>query len=410
MTNRFLFFAAATLLAALNTAQAAPIGPAHSVVPLFTGQDLSGWHPWLVDTKREDPRRVFTVTNDLIRISGEGLGYLSTEQEFENFRLVLEFKWGATNWPWGGRVGKARDSGIFLHSTGPEGNSHDGQGAFKAAIECNLFQGATGDLLLIRGNAADGSLIAPRLTAEIGPERDAENWPYWRKGGRRETIQGWGRLNWSNKDSHWKDQFDYRGAREVEKPPGDWNQVECICDGGHVIVKLNGTIVNEAFDVFPARGKILLQCEGSEIFFRRLELYPLTPTRLAGVDSGTAGRRMTLTDGVLFVPDGFQANDSGIDLLIHLHGAAGTVERNHQLARYPGVLVTTTLPGLSGVYSKRFSDTNVFARILAETGAHLKESGAAPKPRVGRVTVQFVQRRLWRCARTAQRPGGVRAD
>jgi hypothetical protein len=42
-------------------------------------------------------------------------------------------------------------------------------------------------------------------------------------------------------------------------------------------VELNGVLVNEAFDVFPNAGRILLQCEGSEIFFRRLELRPVPP-------------------------------------------------------------------------------------------------------------------------------------
>jgi hypothetical protein len=31
-------------------------------------------------------------------------------------------------------------------------------------------------------------------------------------------------------------------------------------------------LVNEAFDVQPRSGRILLQCEGSEIFFRKLDL------------------------------------------------------------------------------------------------------------------------------------------
>ena len=34
-------------------------------------------------------------------------------------------------------------------------------------------------------------------------------------------------------------------------------------------------VVNEIYDVFPSAGKILLQCEGSEIYFRRVELLPL---------------------------------------------------------------------------------------------------------------------------------------
>ena len=37
---------------------------------LFNGRNLDGWHTWLVDTQRTDPRRVFTVTNGCLRISG----------------------------------------------------------------------------------------------------------------------------------------------------------------------------------------------------------------------------------------------------------------------------------------------------------------------------------------------------
>src|SRR6185312_13132474 len=74
---------------------AAPAGQTtNSVVALFNGSDLDGFYHWLVDTKREDPRGVFTVTNGMIRVSGEGLGYLATEREFRDYRLVAEFKWG----------------------------------------------------------------------------------------------------------------------------------------------------------------------------------------------------------------------------------------------------------------------------------------------------------------------------
>ena len=49
-----------------------PLSPTNSVIKLFNGKDLFRFHTWLVDTKREDPRHVFTVTNGMIRISGEG--------------------------------------------------------------------------------------------------------------------------------------------------------------------------------------------------------------------------------------------------------------------------------------------------------------------------------------------------
>jgi hypothetical protein len=41
-------------------------------------------------------------------------------------------------------------------------------------------------------------------------------------------------------------------------------------------VVLNGTVVNEAVKVTPASGRISLQSHGSEIFFRKVELQPIT--------------------------------------------------------------------------------------------------------------------------------------
>lgn len=246
---------------------------------LFNGRDLDGWTPWLVDTRHEDPRRVFTVTNGLIRISGDGLGYLATREEFQDFRLTVEWRWGTRNTRWGDRLGKARDSGIFLHAIGPHGNSFDGKGAFMAAIECNLFQGATGDFLLIRGTDLDGQPLAPRLTAEVAPERDADGWFTWQAGGHLQSIQTWGRLNWCGKSPQWTDTLDFRGPQDVEMPPGQWNRLEITAQAGTLGIQLNGTQVNAASAVWPNRGRILLQCEGSEIFFRRVLLTPLPPGR-----------------------------------------------------------------------------------------------------------------------------------
>lgn len=241
-------------------------------ISLFNGTNLAGFHTWLVDAKRDDPRRVFSVTNGQIRISGEGLGYLATDREYRNYRLVAEFKWGKINWPWGDRVGAARDSGIFLNATGPDGNSFDGRGAFQSAIECNIMQGAVGDFLLIRGTNFDGSPISPRITAEVAPERDTDNWFFWQAGGKSQTIKTWGRLNWFGKDRHWRDVTGFRGPRDVESPEDEWTRVECVCTNATITIRVNGKMVNRAVDVSPDHGRILLQCEGSEIFFRKLEL------------------------------------------------------------------------------------------------------------------------------------------
>lgn len=248
--------------------------PAGATIRLFDGASLAGWSTWLVDSQRADPRGVFSVANGLLRISGEGMGYLATTQAFTNFRLRVDWRWGATN-SWPTRIGKARDSGIFVHVAGPDGNSHDGGGAFRAGLECNLFEGAVGDLLLIRGTAADGSLIAPRVTAEVAETRDADGWFSWRPGGRLQTIERWGRLNRRGKSPTWEDRSGFVCPSGLEPPAGQWNRSEIESRNGRLRLWLNGTLVNEMQDVWPREGSILLQCEGSEISFRRVELTPL---------------------------------------------------------------------------------------------------------------------------------------
>ena len=42
-----------------------------------------------------------------------------------------------------------------------------------------------------------------------------------------------------------------------------------------ITIKINGMTVNECFDARPAAGKILLQTEGHEVYFRNFELRPL---------------------------------------------------------------------------------------------------------------------------------------
>ena len=69
--------------------------------------------------------------------------------------------------------------------------------------------------------------------------------------------------------------LDTRGQDDVESKLGDWTRVECLCKGKEITVKVNDVTVNHAYDVFPAAGKIQLQTEGFEIWFRKVELRPL---------------------------------------------------------------------------------------------------------------------------------------
>lgn len=245
-------------------------------IPLFNGKNLDGLYTWLVDSQHEDPREVFSVSNGQIRISGDGLGYLGTRESYENYDLYLEFRWGKKNWKWGDRIGRARDSGLFLNATGRDGNSVDGQGAFMAAIECNIFQGATGDILLIRGRTRNNKLISPNILANVNSNRDSDEWFTWDPMGTETSIETVGRVNWRRKAANWTDTIDFRGPHDIEAKHGEWNVLECQCRPNKITISLNGQKVNEIIPLFPQSGKILLQCEGSEIYFRHLSIRPKT--------------------------------------------------------------------------------------------------------------------------------------
>jgi hypothetical protein len=140
-----------------------------------------------------------------------------------------------------------------------------------SCIECQLAQGCVGDLIVIRGKDEKQEVIPVKLTSDVvlGPDKK----PRWKKGGEaREFTRG--QLWWSLHDPDYKELLDTRGKNDVESPLGEWTRVECLCDGKRITVIVNGTTVNEAYDVFPAAGKIQLQSEGFELFVRKFELHP----------------------------------------------------------------------------------------------------------------------------------------
>ena len=94
--------------------QAEPVSP-REVVRLFNGHDLTGLSTWLKDTKHDDPRRVFRVTDGVLHITGDGFGYVATEKEYRDYHLVVEYKWGKRTD--GGKY--VRNSGILLNAIGP---------------------------------------------------------------------------------------------------------------------------------------------------------------------------------------------------------------------------------------------------------------------------------------------------
>src|SRR5436190_330485 len=145
-------------------------------------------------------------------------------------------------------------------------------GTWMSSVECQLAQGCVGDLIVIRGKDEKGETIPVQITSDVafGPDKR----PRWKEGGQK-TVFTSRQLWWNKHDPDFKELLDTRGKDDVESPLGEFTKVECVCDGNTIIVIVNGTTVNKAYDVTPSAGKILLQCEGFELFVRKFEIHPL---------------------------------------------------------------------------------------------------------------------------------------
>ncbi len=230
----------------------------------FNGKDLDGFYKFTRFHKRDDPDGVFRVVDGAIRISGAEPGSLTTAREFSDYHLIVEWRWGRETFP--PRRWRARNSGVLVHCVGADG---DGLGAWMESIECQILEGGTGDLIPVPGKDRSKG---PHFSGEARTAPDGQ--PYYQKGGPTVVRKG-GRLNWWGRDPGWADVLWFRGARDLDAPVGSWNRTEVVCDGDRVEYRLNGVLVNAASGSSLKRGKILLQSEGAEIFFRKFEVRPL---------------------------------------------------------------------------------------------------------------------------------------
>lgn len=241
-----------------------------NAIQLFNGKNLDGLYTWLEDAKYEDPRKVFTVEGGVLHISGDGFGYVCTKRRYKDYHLVVEYRWGDKTWR--ERKTLARDSGVIVHCVEPDGSCGN---RYMAGIEAQIMEGCTGDFWIVPGNRADGSNIPVSLTVETAKDRDGET--IWKKGSERKVFNSapGQRINWINKDPDWADVLGFRGKQDIENPGKEWTRLDVICDGGHIICRVNGVQANEGFDAAPTSGKILLQTEGAELYIRCFKLQPM---------------------------------------------------------------------------------------------------------------------------------------
>jgi Domain of Unknown Function (DUF1080) len=247
-----------------------------SVIKLFDGKSLGNFDTWLVDHHETDPERVFSVVDQIdgapaIRISGQVWGGLLTEQAYRDYRLIVEYRWGGVTW--GERKTRTRDSGLLLHAQGRLGNTgKDFNGPWLRSIEFQIIEGGVGDILPVAGYNDQGEQLRPSVTVRSRKDRDGEN-VFDPKGEPR--VYSSGRINWWGRSEDWADRLGFRGPQDVESPGLEWTRLEAVVEKGNLTYYVNGTLVNAGTESSWTEGKIMIQSEGAEIYFRKIDLEPL---------------------------------------------------------------------------------------------------------------------------------------
>ncbi len=205
-------------------------------------------------------KNVFTVNDSsgstVLRISGEIYGCVFTKQEFENFHLRLKVKWG--NLKWEPRQEKLKDSGILYYSQGECGVDY--WKSWMLAQEFQVMEGHMGDYWNIANSAMDIRAFLPEGTMNSVASSKQPFLPM----GNGALYPG----------------FCIRSA-DYESPAGEWTTLELICfEGkslhivnGHVVMILqNSRYVKDGKEFPLVKGKIQLQSEASEVFYKDIQI------------------------------------------------------------------------------------------------------------------------------------------
>lgn len=186
-------------------------------VNLFNGKDLSGWTFSLRDSA-VDPATVFSVKDGVINIKGQPFGYMRTTEKYSDYTLHVEWRWPV----------EPSNSGVFIHWQAPDA-------IWPKCFESQLMPGNAGDIVCM-----NGSDIAERTDKTKAVVKKL--------------------------------------SESSEKPAGQWNTMEIVCNGSTIEISVNGKLQNRATGANITAGSICLQSEGGEVQFRNVYITRHSPS------------------------------------------------------------------------------------------------------------------------------------
>jgi len=214
--------------------------------------------------ENKDTFGVFTMTEvnnePILKISGEIYGCVSTKQEFENYHFRVQMKWGDKKF--NPRKNLLKDSGILYHSIGPNGAEFFR--SWMRSIEFQVMSGHMGDFWGQNNTAVDVRAFTPEYI--MNPVADKSQ-PFLAIGPTKGKITD----------------YCMRSAN-FEKPEGEWNTLELICfenkslhivNGEVVMILQNHRYVENGKSVPMTKGKIQLQSEATEVYYKNIGIRKL---------------------------------------------------------------------------------------------------------------------------------------
>ncbi len=199
---------------------------------LFNGKDLKGWH---IDIPEMDTnahaKNPFIIRNGLLVSMGNPQGHLITDSVYQNYRLVVEYRF----------AGNPGNCGILVHASTPRALYK----MFPKSIEAQMEYNNAGDFWCIVED-----IKVTHMEKRRGPKK---KWG---------ITEGMGRRVKNLTDNS-------------EKPLGQWNTMTVECYKNSIRVWVNGDLVNDGFDCTADHGQIAFQAEGSEVECRKMLLTPI---------------------------------------------------------------------------------------------------------------------------------------